>query len=256
MLDENKKYSRKANIVYLDNKQVLELLQNFPDFEELSQSAVKYLNKYLEINPTLFKAIEMKANKDVVKFFFDLETTGTEVKKHSIHQISGCIEVNDEVVENFNFKVAPNPKAQIDPQALHVCNVTEEQIKAYPEMKVVFKALTKMLNKYASKYDPTDKIWLVGFNNRKFDDVFFRAWFEQNGDTFFGSWFWTDSLDVMVLASQYLISRRRSMSSFKLKRVALELGIDVDESRLHDAQYDIELTRAIYRIVTGLEIEL
>jgi DNA polymerase-3 subunit epsilon len=256
MLDENKKYSRKANVVYLNNMPVLELLQNFPDFEELSQSAVKYINKYIKLNPSLVKTLEMKKNKDIVKFFFDLETTGVEVKKHSIHQISGCIEVNDEVVEYFDFKVAPNPKALIDPQALHVCGVTEEQIKEYPEMKVVFRQLTKMLNKYASKYDPTDKIWLVGFNNRKFDDIFFRAWFEQNGDTFFGSWFWTDSLDVIVLASQYLINRRRSMSSFKLKRVALELGIAVDESKLHDAKYDIDLTRYIYRIVTGLDIEI
>jgi len=60
----------------------------------------------------------------------------------------------------------------------------------------------------------------------------------------------------MILASQYLIPRRAKMESFKLKRVALELGLEVDESRLHDAHYDIALTRSIYRIVTGLEYEL
>jgi hypothetical protein len=30
----------------------------------------------------------------------------------------------------------------------------------------------------------------------------------------------------------------------------------VDESRLHDANYDIELTRGVYRIVTGIDYEL
>ena len=46
------------------------------------------------------------------------------------------------------------------------------------------------------------------------------------------------------------------MPSFKQHRVARELGIEVDEDRLHDASYNVELTRGIYRIVTGLDIEL
>lgn len=193
---------------------------------------------------------------NIVKFFYDLETTGTDERKHGIHQIAGLIEVNGEIAEHFNFKVAPNPKAKIEPDTLKVGNVTEEQIKAYPDMKRVYNQILLLLSKYCDRYNQKDKIWLVGYNNRKFDDVFFRAWFEQNGDSFFGSWFWTDSLDVLVLASQYLIDRRRNMPTFKLKRVAKELGLEVDESKLHDAKYDIELTRQIYRIVTGLDFEI
>ena len=61
----------------------------------------------------------------------------------------------------------------------------------------------------------------------------------------------------MVLASQYLIGqRRKDMPSFKLHRVADELGLFVDKERLHDSMYDVYLTREIYRIVTGLEEEL
>ena len=63
-------------------------------------------------------------------------------------------------------------------------------------------------------------------------------------------------MDVRVLAGQYLQERRSSMPSFKLPRVAIEVGIEVDENKLHDAEYDIYLTREIYRIVTGLEVEL
>jgi len=192
----------------------------------------------------------------IVKFFYDLETTGLNPKKHGVHQISGCIEVNNMVLEEFNFLVLPNQKAKIEVEALQKCNVTEEQILAYPEMYAVYKKIINMLKKYIDKYDAQDKAWLIGFNNRAFDDVFFRAWFEQNGDTFFGSWFWPDSLDVLVLASQYLIERRSKMPTFKLHRVAAELGLEVDEKKLHDAQYDIHLTRQIYRIVTGIDIEL
>ena len=55
----------------------------------------------------------------------------------------------------------------------------------------------------------------------------------------------------MVLASEYLLEKRVAMPNFKLMSVARAVGIEIDESRLHDAQYDIELTRTIYKIVTN-----
>ena len=255
VLNKANTYSRKNSIIYENGIAIIKCKQSFIDLEKLSDTAIDYMNRYFQMFPELFEKLENMNNK-IVKVFFDLETTGTDHRKHGIHQIAGLIEIDDEVVEHFNFKVAPNPKAQIDQEALTVCAVTEEQIKAYPEMKTVYNAFIKMLGKYIDKYDQKDKAWLIGYNNRKFDDIFLRAWFEQNGDSFFGSWFWTDSLDVLVLSSQYLLNRRKNMPSFKLRRVAKEVGLEVDESKLHDASYDIELTREIYRIVTGLEIEL
>jgi DNA polymerase-3 subunit epsilon len=191
-----------------------------------------------------------------VKIFYDLETTGLDYKKHGIHHLGGIIEVDGVVAEAFDFKVRPNPKAQIAPEAMSVGGVTEELLQTYPPMEVVFKQFITLINKYLDRYDPKSKAYLVGFNNRAFDDFFLRAWFDQNGNTFYSAYFWTDSLDVMVLAAQYLIERREAMPSFKLKRVALELGIEVDKDALHDASYDIHLTREIYRIVTGLEVEI
>ena len=66
--------------------------------------------------------------------FFDLETTGTLVNKHGIHQISGMIVIDGEVKETFDFKVQPNPKAEIVQEALDVAGVTKEQILSYPAM--------------------------------------------------------------------------------------------------------------------------
>lgn len=192
----------------------------------------------------------------IKKLFYDLETTGVDERQNGIHQISGCLEVDGEVVEQFNWNVAPNPKAKITLEALQVCGVTEEHIKAYEPMEVVFKHFKAMLRRHCDPYDTKDKIYLVGFNNAYFDNKFLRAWFTQNGDSYFGSWFHSGSLDVMVLAGQYLIDRRVKMLNFKLATVAKEVGIYVDESRLHDALYDIELTREVYRIVTGIEIAL
>jgi DNA polymerase-3 subunit epsilon len=192
----------------------------------------------------------------IVKVFYDLETTGTNFKKHSIHQLAGLVEVNGEVVEEFDIRMAPHPKAEVLPEALKASNVTEEQIRAYPAMVRGYNVFTVMMSKYVNKYDNTSKAFLVGFNNRYFDDPFLRMFFELNNDQFIGSLFWSDSRDVLVMASEYLEDRRHLMPSFKLKRVAKELGIPVDETRLHDGVYDVHLTRQIYRIVTGREMEL
>lgn len=191
-----------------------------------------------------------------IKVFYDLETTGLDVRKHSIIQLSGLIEIDDEVIEYFDFKIRPHPKAELDPGALEINRTTPEELMEYPEMSLVLTEFKDLLKKYIDPFDRTQKAWLVGFNNRKFDDVFLRKYFELCGDPYFGSWFWSDSLDCVVLASQYLIERRSGMHSFKLSAVASELGIVVDEDLIHEAKYDIDLTRQIYRIVTNLEMEL
>ena len=107
-----------------------------------------------------------------------------------------------------------------------------------------------MLGKYVNKFNKTDKLHLAGFNNAPFDNQFFRAFFTQNRDNFFGSWFWSDTIDVMCLASNYLRNERHKMENFKLKTVAAYLGVEVEEDKLHDALYDIYLTQKIYEIVT------
>lgn len=184
-------------------------------------------------------------------FFYDLETTGTLFWKHGIHQISGAIVIDGEVKERFDLRVAPNPKAIVEDAALQVAGVTREQIMAYPPMGDVYNKVVEMLGKYVDKYDRTDKFFLCGYNNASFDDNFFRAWFRQNGDEYFGSWFWGNSLDVMVLASQYFAEERHTMKDFKLSTVARQCGIEVCDESLHDALYDIRLTMEVYKKVVS-----
>lgn len=181
--------------------------------------------------------------------FFDLETTGLKPEKHGIHQMSGCIVIDSVVVETFNFRIQPNPKALIEDDALNIANVTREQIQAYPEMKTVYNQFTKILSNYVDKFNKTDKFFLCGYNNASFDNQFLRGFFLQNNDNYFGSWFWSNSFDVMVLASKHLAANRHKMPNFKLKTVAKEMGITVDENKLHDAMYDIELTMNIYNLL-------
>ena len=182
-------------------------------------------------------------------FFYDLETTGTNPGRHGIHQISGEIVIDGKTVETFDFKVQPNPKAQIEDAALAVGGVTREQIMAYPPMGQVYTQLVAMLSKYVDKFDKTDKFHLVGYNNRGFDDNFLRGFFLQNGDKFFGSFFWADSIDVLVLASTFLADRRAELQNFKLATVADFLGIDTTAGKLHDASFDIFVTKAVFDFI-------
>jgi len=183
--------------------------------------------------------------------FFDLETTGVKYWRNGIHQISGEIVINGERKESFNYNVCPHPQCEIEEEALRVCNITRDQIMAYPPMKDIYMEFVNMLSRYVDKYNRTDKFFLVGYNNASFDNYFLKAFFVQNGDNYFYSWFWVNSIDVMVLASHHLVKERHKMPDFKLETVARHLGIESDPAKLHDAAYDIYLTKEIYQRLGG-----
>lgn len=188
--------------------------------------------------------------------FYDLETTGVKPWRNGIHQIAGLIDIDGEIVEEFNLLVKPHPQADYDPKALemaehlkHPTLTRREVAESFPDMKEVHQQLTKILDKYVDRYDKKDKFFLCGYNNSQFDNQFFRFWFEQNGDPYFNAWFWINTLDVMVLATKYFRYERDKMEDFKLVTVARRLGITVEEEKLHDALYDIRLTRDVYYLL-------
>lgn len=165
--------------------------------------------------------------------------------------MSGMIVIDGEIKEKFDFKVRPNPQAEILDEALEVAGVTRDQILAYPPMGEVYHQFVDgILAKYVDRYNKTDKFFLVGYNNASFDNQFLRGFFLQNGDKYFGSWFWANCMDVMVLATPYLAAKRAEMKDFKQGTVAKALGIPVEDEKLHDALYDIEICKAIFDIVT------
>lgn len=184
--------------------------------------------------------------------FFDLETTGIKYWRNGVHQISGEIVIDGVTKEFFNFNVCPHPQCEIEEEALRICNVSKEQIQAYPPMREVYVKFVNMLSKYVDKFDKKDKFFLVGYNNASFDNHFLKAFFVQNGDNYFYSWFWVNSIDVMVLSTQHLMRKRHEMTDFKQETVARALGIQIDSAKLHDASYDIQLTKEIYNRISSL----
>lgn len=182
---------------------------------------------------------------------FDLETTGVKFWKNSIHQLSGMVVIDGEIKDTFNIKMQPYPDAVIEDEALAIAGITREDLKTYMAFGTAYREFIKVITPHVDKFDKKDKFHLVGYNNASFDNQFLRAFFVQNKDNYFGSWFWSDTIDVMVLASEFLKDRRSEMENFKLSTVAKFLGIEVDEAKTHDALYDIELTMAIYAKVTS-----
>lgn len=178
--------------------------------------------------------------------FYDLETTGLDHNIHAIHQLSGFIRINNVIVKKFNLKIRPYETAIIDPEALEISGVSLAQIMAYPTHQEVYKYLSALLAEYVSKFDKTDKLHLCGYNIMGFDNPFLRKLWSLNNDKYFGSFFWGDSIDVMSHASSFLRELRSTMPNFKLKTVAKLLRIEIDESKLHDALYDVELTMQIF----------
>lgn len=182
--------------------------------------------------------------------FFDLETTGVKHWENGIHQISGILEVDGEIKEKIDIKVQPFNSDKVEDEALAIGNVTRDMLKTYMVPSAAHKEFVDVLQKYVDRFNRFEKYFLIGYNNASFDNQFLRQFFGKNHDKYFGSYFWSSSIDVMVLAAQHLKERRGEMRDFKLMTVAKELGLKVDEEQLHDAMYDIKLTRQIYNLVT------
>ena len=185
----------------------------------------------------------------MIKCFIDVETGGLDPQGCALLQIAGVIEGKG-VEEKFNFHIKPFDADQIDPKALAVNNLTLEQINEFESPKTVYDNLLQLWGKYVDCYDKRDKMFFVGYNSHSFDMPFMREFFRKCRDKYFGSWFFYPSIDVMILAAQAMLDKRRWMPDFKLMTVADRLGIPVDQSKLHDAFYDIEITKKIYEEVT------
>ena len=183
---------------------------------------------------------------DKVKIcWIDVETTGTYHWKHSVIQIAGIIEINGGIVREFNFDIRPHPLALIEDSALKVTGKTKKEIMQYPDQVFIKNNLNVVLKEYVDPFDKMDKYFFAGYNSH-FDNNFMRAFYKQTGDNFFGSMFWSGSIDVMVLALDYLKEKRPTMANFQLMEVAKTLGIDINKGKAHDALYDIRITRQIY----------
>lgn len=184
-----------------------------------------------------------------LKFLYiDVETGGLIPRKNPILQLSAILEVDEKEVFRFNKKVLPFPDQEVDPIALEVNGLTLSDVTddKHEPARLVYEEFLLMLDKYVNKYDPRDKLYIVGYNIHSFDAQFLRDFFLRFDNKYFGSYFWNPPIDVMLISAYACIGQRHKLENFKLGTVATSLGISIDEDRLHDAMYDVEVTMDIF----------
>ena len=190
-------------------------------------------------------------------FFFDTETTGTDFNIHGIHQISAIMCIDGKIVDTFNVKLVPWDECQYTDEAMEVTGKTVEQIKANPYNESdAHTLIISKISKYCNRYDKKDKFFMVGFNVH-FDNQMLRQLFLRCGDTYFGSFFWSNPIDVMTMATQKLLEHRPFMENFQLMTVAKTFGLlEGKDENFHDALFDIEITKEIYDLLNRNEYKI
>lgn len=181
--------------------------------------------------------------------YLDVETTGLWENKHAVHQLSGIVEINGQIVDTFDLQMAPFQGALVDDKALAVCGVSLNQINAYPPAASQFTKWISILDKHLDKTNPKDKYFFAAYNS-PFDEGFMRAMCKRHGNfKFYSQYFYNPSIDIMRVAGLALMDRIPHMENFKLGTVLRELNIEV-AGNLHDAMTDITGARQIFKQCT------
>ncbi len=186
----------------------------------------------------------------IKKLYLDTETTGTNPKEHGIFQISGIIEIDGEVKKEFDIHMQPRSNCKIEKAALDVTGKTVEEIMSYQPMKSGYNEFISILSQFINQFDKRDKFIIVGYFVT-FDTDMMRQWFLDNGNKYYGSFFWSNTIGVDSFASLFLQEMRPQMENFKLMTVAKYLGIEIDKTKLHDSLYDIQITRECMKKMFG-----
>jgi DNA polymerase III subunit epsilon len=181
------------------------------------------------------------------RLWIDCETTGLDNKIHGIHQLSGFIEIDDNIVKTFDYKIKPWNGCQYDNIALNKSNITKEQIQNNQSELEVYLEFKTMLLLFINTFDKTktDRYCFCGYNVN-FDKDFVNEFFIRNDYKYFFNCIWPIPIDVMYLAFNKLCNNRDLMLDFKLSTVANFLKIETNSESLHNSLYDIEITRNIF----------
>lgn len=119
--------------------------------------------------------------------FLDIESTGTAYQCHGIIQIAAIAVIDGKVKGVFNEHLRPFKADYIDPIALEMQNLTEEEVRKRPAPKKVYRNFVKFLEGFVDKYDKEDKFTCFGYKI-DFDIDFLSEFFKKNDDEYFGSY--------------------------------------------------------------------
>ena len=181
------------------------------------------------------------------KLFVDVETTGLDPKRCGIWEIGCILEIDGKVKEKFVWKMNPG-KVEIDQSAIDKSGITREELDKFDSQEEVFKDFVIFLSDYCDRFNKTDKIFFIGYNS-KFDESFVREWFIRNKDNYYGSYFYSNSIDIMTLCSFVTMKLRNEVTNYKLETMCKLF--DVELINAHKAEDDIKATYELFKKIEG-----
>lgn len=109
----------------------------------------------------------------------------------------------------------------------------------------IYNNLVSCLDKVVDRYDKEDKAYFIAYNSR-FDEDFIRQLFLKNNNKYYGSYFYNPSIDIMQMAAFKLMRKNIRPENFKLGTICKHFNINIDETKLHNALYDIQKSKELY----------
>lgn len=206
------------------------------------------------------------SNKTKV-MFMDVETLGLDPVACKIHQFSGALYFDGQLIKSMKFHITVPEGSKIEPVALQMSGKTEHQLYTGEGLegtvlsqKQAYNGIVQLLTKWpfdvggvrhdrvVNPMDKTDKVIMGGYNVARFDQEFLLQLFKDHGDKYFFSLFHSACLDVIILAMNYLRDEISEVGSMKLENIAryLRCELPVGDAGFHDAHYDNRTTIAIY----------
>jgi DNA polymerase-3 subunit epsilon len=178
-----------------------------------------------------------------MKFLFcDTETSGLDPVINAPIQISGIIDIDGIVQEEFDFYVKPFPNKKIDDYALKVNNLTKEKIETFEEPRVVYNKILSIFDKYVDKYNKQDKFFIVG-QNISFDYSMLDQFFKDNGNKYFYSYVDYHKIDLIAISTLMKLAGKIQIDNLKLETCAKAFNI---EFGAHNSMEDIRVTRELF----------
>lgn len=175
--------------------------------------------------------------------WYDTETTGL-TENSAMFQISGVIEIDGEVKEEFDIFCHPHEDADISEQALEVTGMSREELDGFQSPKKAYEELVEIFSKYIDKFDREDKFIIAG-QNVKFDIDVLNRFFKRNNDNYLGSFLnYKQVFDTLsVYTALEIANVVPKLENHKLETICKIMGVEL--SNAHNSLADIKATKEV-----------
>ena len=181
--------------------------------------------------------------------WIDTETTGLSSEQNGLREVGYLIEIDGKIVDHLLLYINPNSYKKdilIDNYALEISNKTIEDLNEYPDSSLQFLNFIEKLEKYIYPGDKKDKFQVSGYNT-SFDTDFLKAWFKDNDNNSYSSYFSHAELDTLAFARKLSHLGCFTPEDHKLPTLCKLFNIPLEA---HNALNDIEATKHLDEILS------